>query len=322
MKALATIAQTNSEVTTGTMMPTLQTMIEFYLNTLDVQKVTRRNYSVALQAFSDYVNSGERIFTEYTQAEIKQYKNYLIQNFKSSTANLYFVVLKQFFAYLHNYDVIKTNITMGVKAPKNNKLHKHEPLATDDAVKLLQYDTTPRNKAIIALMLVCGLREVEIVRANVEDYNGTTLHVMGKGRTDKSDFVVIPQQVRSIIDGYLATRRTLPPTAPLFESRQKTDGEKRLKTNMIGKIVRKALQELNLKNNTITPHSLRHTAGSVAIENEVPIYDVATMLRHTSTAPTEIYVAGAKARKRLVSGAEYQVASILFNYKLNPFKTL
>jgi integrase/recombinase XerC len=44
-----------------------------------------------------------------------------------------------------------------------------------------------------------------------------------------------------------------------------------------------------LKSNTITAHSLRHTAAALSIKNGVGLYEVSKMLGHTSIQTTQIY---------------------------------
>jgi len=54
---------------------------------------------------------------------------------------------------------------------------------------------------IIYLLLKRGMSEIEVVCANVEDYQATPeghiLRVQGKGRHDKTEFVVISRKCKS-----------------------------------------------------------------------------------------------------------------------------
>lgn len=60
-------------------------------------------------------------------------------------------------------------------------------------------------------MVTCGLRTIEVVRADVEDLrtlgSKTVLYVQGKGKDEKSDYVIITREVEKAIRSYLATRK-------------------------------------------------------------------------------------------------------------------
>ena len=64
------------------------------------------------------------------------------------------------------------------------------------------------------------MREIELVRANVEDYQSTPdghiLRVQGKGRHDRTEFVVILPEVQVWLERYVATRPVLHEDDPLF----------------------------------------------------------------------------------------------------------
>ncbi|MDR4483154.1 MAG: tyrosine-type recombinase/integrase [Nitrospirales bacterium] len=94
-------------------------------------------------------------------------------------------------------------------------------------------ESTPealRNKTIIYLLLKTGMREIEVVRANIEDYQATPeghiLRVQGKGRHDKTEFVVILPEVQVWLERYLATRPSLQGEDPLFLTMGKRHGHR------------------------------------------------------------------------------------------------
>ena len=72
--------------------------------------------------------------------------------------------------------------------------------------------------------------EIEVVRANVEDYQATPeghiLRVQGKGRHDKTEFVVILPEVQVWLERYLATRLPLDGVDPLFLTMGKRHGHR------------------------------------------------------------------------------------------------
>lgn len=72
--------------------------------------------------------------------------------------------------------------------------------------------------AILSLMFRTGLRDIEVVRADVGDikpHSGVmALYVHGKGRSEKDDFVALTEALQADIDRYLAEKKTSPPPIP------------------------------------------------------------------------------------------------------------
>ena len=70
-----------------------------------------------------------------------------------------------------------------------------------------------RDYALISLLMVCGLRTIEVERANIEDIrtieNMKVLFVQGKGRDEKAEYVKLPEQVYNALDKYINQEKTL-----------------------------------------------------------------------------------------------------------------
>lgn len=66
---------------------------------------------------------------------------------------------------------------------------------------------TDRDRAIVMLMLVCGLRCMEVLELNISDINtlSQTLKIRGKG--NKERVVTLPEGVLNCIDKYMETER-------------------------------------------------------------------------------------------------------------------
>jgi len=104
----------------------------------------------------------------------------------------------------------------GVKRPKSH-IHKRSALTSTEFRAVLETcDKTTagiRDHALIMLMVYCGLRTIEVHRANVEDL-GTegerkVLYVTGKGRMEADESAVIPRSQEPVIRARLIERRPL-----------------------------------------------------------------------------------------------------------------
>ena len=156
-----------------------------------------------------------------------------------------------------------------------------------------------RDRAIVALMALHGLRRVEIVRLSLSDLWETdgvlTLRVWGKG--DKFRTITLRKDTTELIRRYLASLRRsgiepIPDAlgVPLFVSLHNGKGQKgqRLHWRQVNKIVDKALQQAGLKRLGVSCHSLRHTFATLAAM-EVPLPELADYLGHSSIATTGVY---------------------------------
>ena len=124
-----------------------------------------------------------------------------------------------------------------------------------------------RDFALIYLMLKCGLREIEVVRANIEDMrsrgNETVLYIQGKAWQTKNDFVIVLPEVNKAINEYLRHRKPKSQQEPLFTAiGNRSKG--RLSTRAIRERVNCYLSKAGIKRKSITTHSLRHTCTSSA----------------------------------------------------------
>lgn len=121
-------------------------------------------------------------------------------------------------------------------------------------------------------MISCGLRDIEVSRANIEDMRPVGdrmgLFIQGKGHSEKDDFVVLPSRIEYIIREYLSNREDeYDSDSPLFISTSNRSLNKRLSTRSISKVVKTSLRNIGLNSNRLTAHSLRHTAAKLNLLN-------------------------------------------------------
>jgi len=153
-----------------------------------------------------------------------------------------------------------------------------------------------RDRSIIALMALHGLRRVEIVRLSLSDLTESdgvmTVRVWGKG--DKFRVIPLRKDTTELLKRYLAALRKAKiepnPDAigvPVFVALRKGKG-RRLNWRQVNNIVDSALQRAGLKRQGISCHSLRHTFATLAAP-EVPLPELAAYLGHSSIATTGVY---------------------------------
>ena len=142
-------------------------------------------------------------------------------------------------------------------------------------------------------MMCCGLRTIEVSRANIGDlvktYGRIALYVQGKGRTDRRECVMIPAQVEKMIRAYLVARGVSDVSAPLFAGIGNRNKGGRMTTDTISRIVKAAFRANQLDSKRLTAHSLRHSAATAMLLAGVELMKVQQILRHKNINTTMIY---------------------------------
>lgn len=153
-----------------------------------------------------------------------------------------------------------------------------------------------RDRAIIALLGLHGLRRVEVIRLSVSDIQESdglmTVRVWGKG--DKFRTIPLRRDTTELLRRYLSAlkRAKIEPVAdalgiPVFVSLRKGKGC-RLRMRQVNNIVDKALASAGLKRSGISCHALRHTFATLTA-TKVPLPDLAAYLGHSNIATTGVY---------------------------------
>ena len=259
---------------------------------------TQRLAGTALTRFAEYwTGSGQGL--PYDVQLIVGFRDFLQrEQLAVKTQELYLSAVRNFGTWLKASGITQWNPAQQVRGPKTKEGFRKQPLTLTEVGTLMNTldESTPeglRNKTIIYLLLKTGMREIEVVRANVEDYQATPdghiLRVQGKGRHDKTEFVVILPEVQVWLERYLATRLPLDGGAPLFLTMGKRHGH-RLAPRTLRALIFTALKMANVKRPVVTGHSLRHTAATMSLNGGAPVTAVRDMLRHASMKQTNIYV--------------------------------
>ncbi len=151
-------------------------------------------------------------------------------------------------------------------------------------------ETALRDRAMILMMVDCGLRVSELCDLNIRDYvakRGQVTILHGKG--DKRRTLTIANAARLALWRYLKTRPQAGQSEPLFVTRTGS----RLDRTAVRAIVLRAGERAGVKN--AGPHKFRHTFAIAFIRNgggELALQDI---LGHEKMDTVRIYVRLAQA---------------------------
>lgn len=279
-----------------TQLMTVDTHFNNFVKYIDVTPLSVQTYKTGLKQFFSYLRINEVKTPE--RINVIEFKNSLINaGKKPATIAAYLAAVRKFFAWTEAEGIYR-NIAAGVKAPRLDKGFKRDALSAEqlrDIISTVDTSTLSglRNKAILALMSVCGLRCCEVVRADIQDIRINSgvavLYIRGKGRSDKSEFVQLTNSVMKAIRTYLAARGATKDNEPLFTSCSRRNFGQRLTTRSISSIAKRAMVAVGLVSSRVTAHSLRHSSVTIALLNGMSIQETSYFARHKNLTTTMLY---------------------------------
>lgn len=307
------LAKTNESMTTRSVGADLYARFVAYV---DASPRTVQTYATSLRQFMTWL--AEEGIQQPTRDDVLAYRDHLVsEGMKPTTVAAYLGAVRRFFGWTQA-EGLYPDVAQGIKAPKVSKANKRDALTAQQVRDMLATcdRSTPKGRrdyAMLCLQSCCGLRDVEVVNANVGDLRTrggvTVLYVLGKGRSDKSDYVKVPDQVERAIRESLSDRGRLADEAPLFVSMSGNSYGKRLTTRSVSGNVKTHLRAAGMDSDRLSAHSLRHTACTLALIAGNDVREVQQMARHASVNTTLIY---AHDLDRLQSTCETDVARMVF----------
>jgi len=257
---------------------------------LDVNEETRKDYQYRIGHFLNFIN-GEGL----NQDSFLEYKKHLKLriDYTVATKNKYLITAKIFLKELNRRRLLPVDITQNIKSFSHSKKHKKEGL-NDQEIKKLSFalkglPKNPHNtriKAMISLLVLQGLRQVEITRLDVKDIDlvRKTALIEGKGRDDKEIIYLHPETVRQI-KKYLKTNNIK--DGALFVSKSNNSRNARITTRGLRMIIKKLLNELEIDKSV---HGFRHYFTTTLIKNyKGDLLRVAQYTRHRSLEMLQVY---------------------------------
>ena len=210
----------------------------------------------------------------------------------NATINRKVASLKSFYKYLQvHYDLIK-NPTHEVVVPK---IQKRLPtfVKTTEIARLLEslkdaedYGTI-RDKMVIELLYVTGMRRSELAALQYEDIDFSKEVIKVLGKRQKERLIPISRSLCEKIQEYWLVRQE-----ENFTTSDKhlflTAKGKPLNSAAIYNIVRKYLEGYTTVDKK-SPHTLRHSFATHLLNNGAELNAIKELLGHESLAATQIY---------------------------------
>jgi integrase len=256
-------------------------------DSLDITQATRDDYKSRIGLFLDFVKGG-KISTD----AFLIYKRYLAArtDFTISTKNKYLACSRVFLKELNRKGILPMDITQNIKCFTQDKKHKKDGL-TDTEIRTLaeKLNLTPKNtriKAIISLLALQGLRQVEIIRLDATDIDfvAKKAFILGKGRDDKEAIDLHPETIKAL-KSYMDTNSIK--SGALFTSYSNNSQNRRLTTRGLRGLVKQILVSLEISKTT---HGFRHYFTTTLVKQfKGNLLEVSAYTRHKSLEMLQVY---------------------------------
>ena len=258
---------------------------------LDASDTTKADYKLRIGLFLDFIKkqgANNNSFREFKRSLAER------TDIAVSTKNKYLTSAKVFLRELNRQGIIPTDITQNTKGFNQDKKYKKEGLNDEEigklSVELGKLARTPQNarlRAIIALLALQGLRQIEVVRLDCKDIDlvNKTAFIRGKGRDDKEPIDLHPETIELLKD-YIKTNKKKDGALFTSDSNRSTK-DHRLTTRSLRRIVKETLTELNIDKTT---HGFRHYFTTTLIKSyKGDLLMVAQYTRHRGLERLQVY---------------------------------
>jgi len=262
---------------------------------------TISNYQWVLSRFCDWLVAQKISKAKHvTLTHAQQYQLYLDSKESDSiegakltkrTVQTYMRHVRIFLRFCYHEGFIKQPIHEKLRLPKAER--PMIEILTDAEVDAIlatfsKSENGLRNRAIVCLLLDCGLRISEVAKIKTADVNFEKgyMKVVGKGRKER--IVPVGLKVRRLMLAYVHKRRIAddPDDDAYFflNKLRKPLGKEAVKTLMTRLKIRAGIPRLHA-------HLFRHTFATNFLVNQLgDIYELSRLLGHTETKTTEVYL--------------------------------
>lgn len=246
---------------------------------------TQRYYKRIVREFFNYYPGLNMKTTQITHLALFL-KTYGIHS--EATRNTYKNALSSLFSFGMKAGYLDRNPALALENIKTPDKIYSKVLSREQVQQMILKEPQVRNQIILKILYFTGIRVDEISKLNTRSFqsteNGVVMIVEGKGRKVRS--IHLPEHLVKEIYEYTSGLSS----EFLFTTERNSFGTfKALSTSQIFRIVKRSAVQAKLSVQP-SPHWLRHTSATHAIEAGAPIHVVQRSLGHESISTTGKYL--------------------------------
>lgn len=283
-------------------LPELEQCKSAVLNSLASEE-SRRSYKHALGEFIEWYCSEPRL--AFNRVVVLRYRQHLeTRRLAPATINVRLAAVRRIAYEAADSGLLSSELVSGIRRVKGVKslgVRVGNWLSLEQARALLCSDVPDtlvgrRDKALVALLLGCGLRRSEVVALEYDDIQSREGHwvildLMGKGRHVRT--VPMPAWVKAAVDQWTAAASIT--SGHLLRPLRKSGAvmARRLTQNVVWCVVKKMASRSGIA--ALAPHDLRRTCARLCHAAGGELEQIQFLLGHASVQTTERYI-GCKQR--------------------------
>jgi len=258
-----------------------------FLSKNERSEKTISTYRCVLNKFKEYVISSGGT-KNLSRELLNEYKKHLENNYKTSSANTYIIVLNTYFKHLQLDDCYLPMIITQKTAGVDNVIDIGEYEDLKEHLKNISNYTT---YLIIKTLACTGIRVSELQYVTVESLSECILNVKNKNKIRE---VLIPDQVASELMSYCKENEIS--TGAIFRAKNST--KKGLHPSSIWRRIQTAASQAGISKEKAHPHSFRHLFAKVYLSKTNDLVSLADILGHENINTTRIYTRESRVEKR------------------------
>lgn len=258
-------------------------LIKIYLSSKKLEGLSNQTikmYANRLRIFFDMVGrKPEEI--EANEIRLFLFRYQQSKGISDRTLDKFRQTLNAFFAWCVDEEYLLKNPCRNIKEIKF-EVKPRKSLTRFQLERLRRVCQTKRELALVDVLYSTGCRVAELVNMKFSDFDWTenSVEIIGKGK--KRNTVYLNTNAQISLAEYLKERRG--ESEYIFVTERKP--YKELSVRAVQHIIKALARKINLD---LSPHILRHTSATLALQNGMEITQVQKMLGHANVSTTQIY---------------------------------
>ena len=255
----------------------------------NVSSHTLYNYRIDLKEFLTFLQRRRPQEVDYLQ--LRLYLTYLKErNLSRKSIARKLSCLRSFYHFLYREGKIKTDPTIGILTPKQERklpLFLNEPEVNSLLDISFPDDWTGlRDRALLETLYSSGMRVGELVALETSSIDFFSGYAKLRGKGKKERIVPITETALKVLRDYLKTRPFFDTkgTKGIFLSKRGT----RLTTRSVARIMDKYVRLTSIQKK-ISPHVLRHSFATHLLDRGADLRAVQELLGHANLSTTQVY---------------------------------
>ena len=251
---------------------------------------TIKSYTTDLKQFTSFLSSEFQIIDEINEISFQIIRTWIAslleKGINPRSVNRKISTLKTYFKFLIREGVLIENPITKVVAPKSKKrlpvfIEEDQIASLLNEVQFEEGFVGQRNKLIIELFYVTGIRLSELINIKISDvdFNNQSIKVLGK--RNKERIIPLSSNVVNDLNIFIENNQK---NKYLFTN---LEGEK-LYNKLVYRLVNKYIGEISSVNKK-SPHILRHTFATHMLNNGADINAIKELLGHANLSATQVY---------------------------------